>query len=235
MNQQREVIYGQRRKILLEDDLSQNVKDMILRTVKNTVDIYAPKEVYPEDWNMAALIANAEEFYAPAGELKDEELARFSRDELAEHLEKTALEHYSAREAEIGTDILRDLEKIVMLRVVDDKWMDHLDAMDMLREGIGLRAYGQKDPLVEYKVEAYDMFQAMTEAIQDDIVRYMYRVNVIAQPKVSDHLKHAQEVYAGDGEPSKKTPVQKKEDVGRNQLCPCGSGKKYKQCCGKNL
>jgi preprotein translocase subunit SecA len=233
MNQQREVIYAQRRKILLEDDLRQNVVDMILRAVKNTVDIYAPKEILPEDWNLSALIANAEEFYAPPGGLGEEGLAKLSRDELAECLEDVALRHYAERETQIGGETMRELEKIVMLRVVDDKWMDHLDAMDMLREGIGLRAYGQKDPLIEYKVEAYDMFQAMTDSIQDDVVRYMFRVSVVAQPKVSDHLKNAQAVYAGDEAPPKKKPARKVEEIGRNQLCPCGSGKKYKQCCGR--
>ncbi len=235
MNQQREVIYAQRRKILLENDLKQNVIDMIGRLVKHTMNMHAPKEVYPEEWNLAALIAYAEEFYAPDGALVEEELVKLSREELEELLQKTALEHYAVREADIGAQTMRELEKVVMLRVVDDKWMEHLDAMDMLREGIGLRAYGQKDPLVEYKVEAYDMFQAMIEAMQDDIVRYMYRVSIVAKPEVSDHLQHAQAVHAGDSvEPPKKQPLVKKEDIGRNEPCPCGSGKKYKQCCGRN-
>ena len=109
--------------------------------------------------------------------------------------------------------------------------MEHLDAMDMLREGVGLRAYGQKDPLVEYKFEAYDMFQAMIDAIQDDVVRYIYRVNVITQPKVEDRLENAS---TNAGDEGTKQPVVKKEEPGRNDPCPCGSGKKYKNCCGKD-
>ena len=140
MNQQREVIYSQRRKILLEKDLRQNVLDMITRAVKNTVDIYAPKEILPEDWNLSAVIANAEEFYAPPGALSEKELSLLSRDELADYLEDIALKHYAERETQIGEEPMRELEKIVMMRVVDDKLMDHLDAMDMLREGICLRA-----------------------------------------------------------------------------------------------
>ena len=233
MNQQREVIYAQRKKILLEDDLRENVIDMIERSVKNTMDIFAPKELYPEDWNMVALIDNAEDFYAPNGGLDENELKNMSREEIEEFLHDFAIKGYEAREAEMGAATMRELEKIIMLRVVDNKWMEHLDAMDMLREGIGLRAYGQKDPLIEYKVEAYDMFQAMTDSIQDDIVRYMYRVSIVAQPQAEDHLKHAQAVHSGSDEPQKKKPVVKKEEIGRNDPCPCGSSKKYKQCCGR--
>ncbi len=235
MNQQREVIYGQRRKILLENDLKENIREMIGRLVKNTMAMFAPKEVYPEEWNLPALIAYAEEFYAPDGKLTEEELSKLSRDELEELLEQTAFGYYAEREDGMGSETMRDLEKVVMLRVVDDKWMEHLDAMDMLREGIGLRAYGQKDPLIEYKVEAYDMFQAMIGAMQDDIVRYMYRVSVVARPAVEDHLQHAQAVHAGDSPESvKRQPIVKKGEIGRNEPCPCGSGKKYKQCCGRN-
>lgn len=114
--------------------------------------------------------------------------------------------------------------------------MEHLDAMDALREGIGLRAYGQRDPLVEYKFEAYDMFEAMKEAIVDDVVRYMYRVNVVTQPAVEDHLSHASVNNPNvDGtDEQAKEPVRAEHAVGRNDPCPCGSGKKYKNCCGKN-
>lgn len=234
MNQQREVIYAQRKKILLEEDLRHNIIDMVERSVKNTMAIFAPKELYPEDWNMEALIAYAEEFYAPNGGLDAEKLKNMSREEVEEFLHDFAIKGYEAREADMGAPTLRELEKIIMLRVVDNKWMEHLDSMDMLREGIGLRAYGQKDPLIEYKVEAYDMFQAMTDSIQDDVVKYMYRVSIVGQPQAQDHLKNAQAVHSGDEpEAPKKKPVVKKDEIGRNEPCPCGSGKKYKQCCGR--
>jgi len=130
---------------------------------------------------------------------------------------------------------MRELEKVVMLKVVDGKWMEHLDHMDMLREGINLRAYGQRNPLIEYKIEAYDVFQEMIDTIQQDIAKLMFRVNIVAQqPQPEDHLKNAKE-SRGEEEPeaeTKQKPVVNKEHVGRNDLCPCGSGKKYKNCCG---
>ena len=191
MNEQREVIYDQRRKILEKADLKETVLSMADHIVDRSMDMYAPKEAYSEDWDIPALIKYAEEFYAPAGRLKADELANMSREELEEYLHKVAHDYYNEREAAITAPIMRELENLVMLKVVDTHWMEHLDAMDALREGIGLRAYGQRDPLVEYKFEAYDMFEAMKEAIVDDVVRYMYRVNVVTQPTVEDHLSQA--------------------------------------------
>ena len=236
MNQQREVIYDQRRKILEKADLKSTVLDMASHIVDRSIDMYAPKEAYSEDWDIQSLIKYAEEFYAPQGMLKEETLAEMSREELEEYLHKVAVDNYNAREAKNGPEIMRELENLVMLKVVDSHWMEHLDAMDALREGIGLRAYGQRDPLVEYKFEAYDMFEAMKEAIVDDVVRYMYRVNVVTQPAVEDHLSHASVNNPNvDGtDEQAKEPVRAEHAVGRNDPCPCGSGKKYKNCCGKN-
>ena len=191
MNEQREVIYDQRRKILEKADLKETVLGMADHIVDRTMDMYAPKEAYSEDWDIPSLIKYAEEFYAPQGSLKADELANMSREELEEHLHSLAHSYYDEREAAITAPIMRELENLVMLKVVDTHWMEHLDAMDALREGIGLRAYGQRDPLVEYKFEAYDMFEGMKEAIVDDVVRYMYRVNVVTQPTVEDHLSNA--------------------------------------------
>lgn len=191
MNEQREVIYDQRRKILEKADLKETVLGMADHIVDRTMDMYAPKEAYSEDWDVPAMIKYAEEFYAPLGRLKADELSNMSREELEESLHKLAHTYYDEREAVITAPIMRELENLVMLKVVDTHWMEHLDAMDALREGIGLRAYGQRDPLVEYKFEAYDMFEAMKEAIVDDVVRYMYRVNVVTQPTVEDHLSEA--------------------------------------------
>ena len=182
MNQQREVIYEQRRKILHQEDLRGNIQEMIEKVVDRTMAMYAPQEVYSEDWDLQALIAYAEEFYAPKGLLTVDYLQNLSREELAEHLQNVADKHYADREAAIGSEFMRELENLVMLKVVDNHWMEHLDAMDLLREGVGLRAYGQKDPLVEYKFEAFDMFEAMIEEIQDDVVRYIYHVNVVTEP-----------------------------------------------------
>ncbi|MCB7082499.1 preprotein translocase subunit SecA [Acidaminococcus intestini] len=236
MNQQREVIYDQRRQILEKADLKETVLDMASHIVDRSMDMYAPKEAYSEDWDVKSLISYAEEFYAPAGFLKEEKLQEMSRDELETFLHKVAVDYYNAREENNTAPIMRELENLVMLKVVDSHWMEHLDAMDALREGIGLRAYGQRDPLVEYKFEAYEMFEAMKEAIVDDVVRYMYRVNVVTQPVVEDHLNEASTNNPNvDGSTeTPKEPVRNDSTVGRNDPCPCGSGKKYKNCCGKN-
>lgn len=229
MNQQREVIYGQRRQILMGEDMKENIFHMTTKIIDRAMDIYADEKVYPEEWDLKALIEYCEGFFATPGSLKLEHLQTLSRDELRDELIKTAEDHYSAREAAFGADNMRELEKVVMLKVVDAKWMDHLDAMDMLREGIGLRAYGQKDPLIEYKIEAYDIFQQMIENIQDDIVRYIYHVNIVTQPE--DHLQHS---HANrEEEAAAREPIHKDHVVGRNEFCPCGSGKKFKKCCGK--
>ena len=236
MNQQREVIYDQRRQILEKADLKETVLDMASHIVDRSMDMYAPKEAYSEDWDVKSLISYAEEFYAPAGFLKEEKLQEMSRDELETFLHKVAVDYYNAHEENNTAPIMRELENLVMLKVVDSHWMEHLDAMDALREGIGLRAYGQRDPLVEYKFEAYEMFEAMKEAIVDDVVRYMYRVNVVTQPVVEDHLSEASTNNPNvDGSTeTPKEPVRNDSTVGRNDPCPCGSGKKYKNCCGKN-
>ena len=236
MNQQREVIYDQRRQILEKADLKETVLDMASHIVDRSMDMYAPKEAYSEDWDVKSLISYAEEFYAPAGFLKEEKLQEMSRDELETFLHKVAVDYYNAREENNTAPIMRELENLVMLKVVDSHWMEHLDAMDALREGIGLRAYGQRDPLVEYKFEAYEMFEAMKEAIVDDVVRYMYRVNVVTQPVVEDHLSEASTNNPNvDGSTeTPKEPVRNDSTVGRNDPCPWGSGKKYKNCCGKN-
>lgn len=228
MNQQREVIYSQRRQVLLGENLREAILPMVEKIADRSMELYADEKVYPEDWDLAGLITFCEEYFAPEGALTVEELSKLSREELHEVLIETAHHAYDGRENLFGSDNMRELEKVVMLKVVDAKWMDHLDAMENLRQGIGLRAYGQKNPLIEYKIEAYDMFQQMIESIQEDVVRYMFRVNIITQPQ--DHLQQAQTSH-GD-EAAAKEPVQA-DHIGRNELCPCGSGKKYKRCCGK--
>ena len=238
MNQQREVIYAERRKILRGEDLKENIFFMLDKIIESEMDQYANAKLYPEEWTLDGLIEDAEKIYAPEGKLKKEELEAMSRDELEETLRKTAHEAYAAREQLFGEENMRELEKVVMLRVVDQKWMDHLDHMDMLREGINLRAYGQRNPLVEYKIEALDMFEAMEAAIQTDIAKLMYRVSIVTQEQqqLQDRLQTAR---ASHGEESsaaetKKKPQRNKSDIGRNDPCPCGSGKKYKNCCGRN-
>ncbi len=276
MNQQREVMYGERRKILFGENLRENIMGMVKHIIRAEMDQYANAQLYPEEWQIDGLIEDAEKIYAPQGRLKKEELAAMSRDELQECLEKLAEEGYHNRELLFGEENMRELEKVVMLRVVDKKWMEHLDHMDMLRDGINLRAYGQRNPLVEYKIEALDMFEEMEADIQDQIASLMYHVSIITpeqqqeaaakqaaaqQPdaqeapaseqdkakmeaiikkqksQLQDHLQNAQASHGDEVSAAevKKKPVTKDgKKVGRNDPCPCGSGKKYKNCCGKD-
>lgn len=230
MNQQREVIYGQRRQILTEENMRENIFHMIEKLLTRGMELFANEKVYPEEWNYAGLIEYCTEYFVSVGDLTQQHLETLSRVELQEALLQAAHAAYDAKEAAIGVENMRELEKVIMLRVVDGKWMEHLDAMDMLREGIGLRAYGQRDPLIEYKIEAYDMFQQMIDLIQEDMVKYMFRVNIVIQPE--DRLQQAHAIHEGDLDQEPPRPVHNKEQVGRNDLCPCGSGKKYKKCCG---
>lgn len=226
MNKQREVIYEQRRRVLTGENLKENVIDMIHQVVERTITSFSGGSPHPEEWDLAALLESAQLFWPNHG-LNEEDLKVLSKDEILPMLEEGSLKFYEQREADLGPDTMRELERMVILKVVDMKWMDHLDAMDQLRQGIGLRAYGQKDPLVEYKFEAYDMFNEMIAEIQTDVVRYLLRVNVVEAPQ---ERKNVVENRSGDEGP--KTPVRREKKVGRNDPCPCGSGKKYKKCCG---
>ncbi|HAF31477.1 MAG TPA: preprotein translocase subunit SecA [Anaerovibrio sp.] len=244
MNQQREVIYKERKQVLKGEDLKAHIMHMIGQIIESEMDQYANAKLYPEQWTLGDLIKDAEQIYAPAGRLKLEELEEMSRDEVQETLMNLATEAYELREKMFGETNMRELERIVMLRVIDNHWMEHLDDMDMLREGIGLLSYGQRNPLVEYKIKGHDMFQSMIDAIQTDIATMMYRVNIITpeqqramEEQAKQRLAQAKSSHSsaeGDQEPAKKQPVVKGEKIGRNDPCPCGSGKKYKNCCGRD-
>ncbi|BAF60934.1 preprotein translocase subunit SecA [Pelotomaculum thermopropionicum SI] len=230
MNQQRELIYRQRRQVLTGENLKENVLEMIGTCVERAVNTYAPEGVHPEEWDLKGLLEHAEHLFLPGHGLTAGDLAGMSRRELQEFLTERSRAAYDAREQELGADTMREIERVIMLRIVDEKWMDHLDAMDQLREGIGLRAYGQKDPLVEYKFEGYEMFQNMIASIQDDVVRYIFRVNVVQPQQQRQSRRVVENRYAEEGP---KQPARRENKVGRNDPCPCGSGRKYKKCCGR--
>ena len=241
MNQQREVIYGERRKVLLGDNLREHILGMLGGIIEAQMNQYANEKLYPEEWSLENLITDAEGIYAPKGRMKLEELEDMSRDELQDFLTQVAEESYTQREQLFGEDNMRELEKIIMLRVVDNRWMEHLDRMDMLREGIGLLAYGQRQPLVEYKIRGHEMFNQMIVSIQNDIASLIFRVNIITREQQEamerenqQRMAAAKANHGDDFQENVKQPVKNGEKIGRNDPCPCGSGKKYKNCCGKN-
>lgn len=229
MNQQREVIYGQRRAVLMGENLRDNIMDMLEKAVKGSISMFSGESTFSEEWDLSAMADYIESFYLPGIHLKKEELSELSVGEIEEILLEKAKELYENREEQFGSELMREIERAVMLQIVDSKWMDHLDSMDMLREGIGLRAYGQKNPLVEYKREGFEMFQAMIDSIQDDIIRYVMRVTPQVREEVAEQPRNVTE-NRYEGEPCQ--PVHTGEQIGRNDLCSCGSGLKYKKCCG---
>ena len=195
MNQQREVLYEQRRRILRNESLRDTINEMIDKLVTEAVDAYADEKLYPEEWDYEGLHKHLSQYFLTSELMSTEEMEEYTRQELDERLHEIAHSEYQDRVDLLGEAMFSQLEKAIMLRVVDSKWMEHLDNMDMLREGIGLRAYGQKNPLVEYKFEAYDMFQHMIESIQDETIMALYKIRAqliqeIEQPV--DHLEGAQ-------------------------------------------
>ena len=234
MNQQRTIIYDQRNQVLEGENLKSSIMKMVDDTIKNACSLYVGGED-PEAWNLEGLrgyfcdwLCSREDFkYSP------DELKSVSRDSIENDLLKRAHDKYEQREEEFGSDIMRELERMVLLRSVDTHWMDHIDAMDELRDGMRLRAYAQHDPVQEYRNEGFDMFNAMTESICEETTKMMLTLQV--KKKEDVERKQVAKVTgesSSDGTVSKTVVKTKSQKIGRNDPCPCGSGKKYKKCCG---
>ena len=228
-NEQREIIYKERRRVLDGENMRDSVYKMIADFVDNTVDMCISDEQDREDWNLTEL----DTLLLPVIPLPKVELPdHLKKNQLKQLLKEQATKLYESKEAEFPEpEQLRELERVIMLKVVDRKWMDHIDDMEQLRQGIGLQAYGQKDPLVEYKMHAYEMFNAMTASIQEDTLRLLYHVRVEQKAEREEVAKvtGTNKDESGPKEPKKRM----EEKVYPNDPCPCGSGKKYKQCCGR--
>jgi preprotein translocase subunit SecA len=229
MNKQREVIYSQRKKVLEGENLKESILGMIEEVISNMVDTYCVEGVHPEEWDLKGLIEYAEDIFLPRNSFRIDNVEEVTREELKQRLVEKALALYESREKELGSDTMREFERVITLKIVDKKWMDHIDAMDQLRQGIGLRAYGQRDPVMEYKFEGYEMFKAMIRSIQEDTVKYLFKAQVQNIPQRHQVVRRVSESQENTG---RKEPV-RNQKVGRNDPCPCGSGKKYKKCCGR--
>ena len=229
MNQQREIIYKQRREILFEDNIRSHVFDMIRPVVERIVEAHCADEDIPEEWNLDAIVDYAHATFLKEGTIKREDLEGREKSGIVEFLMEEVRKLYDEREQQIGEETMREFEKVVVLRAVDSKWMDHIDAMDQMRQGIHLRAYGGTDPLREYQFEGYEMFQRMIEAIQEEVSTYIMKAHVESNLK----REAVAEGQAVDPKAQQsKQPVRRGEKIGRNDPCPCGSGKKYKYCHG---
>ncbi|HKM43655.1 MAG TPA: preprotein translocase subunit SecA [Limnochordia bacterium] len=233
MNQQREVIYGQRRGVLLDENISQQITGMFEPVLKRLVNRYADEKIIPEEWNIEAIRQNYSEIVEKALPLTDQEIGDLSPGEIVQKLETFAEEAYAERTAEYGADLQRKIEKIVLLQITDQKWMNHLSDMDDLREGIGLRALAQRDPLLEYRLEAYEMFQEMVNSIQEDTITMLFKVRLAEERSYSQPKDRLAGARTNQGEGAVQKPRRVDQKVGRNDPCPCGSGKKYKKCHGR--
>ncbi len=232
MSQQRMTIYSQRGKVLDGDDISESIKSMITESIQENIDMYCQGDI-AENWNVTGL----REHYAGVLTTPDdlvyttEELNELKKTDITEMLTDRAFAIYAAKEAEYGAETMRELERVILLKNVDTKWEDHIDAMDELKQGIYLRSMGQKDPVVEYRFEGFAMFDEMIASIREDTVRMILTARLNQQHQPPQRVRVLQPVAENAGA---KTPVRKTaaEKVGRNDPCPCGSGKKYKKCCG---
>jgi preprotein translocase subunit SecA len=232
MNTQRQVIYEERHKLLSGEDFKDQALRMVEEVVRRTAQRLAPEEVFNEEWDLDLVLAGLNEVF-PTTITRDELEEMVNAIELEERAVEDALERYEEKEEALGSQTMRELERLVLLNITDTKWREHLYEMDYLQEGIHLRAYAQKDPLTEYQREAYVMFEELTDAIQDDFVRYIYRVELVRQDEPG--RPRPQRVRTSSNEDEAQpgaSPQAVSGKVPRNAPCPCGSGKKYKKCHG---
>ena len=245
MEYQRKVIYEQRRMVLESKDIKKYILEMVKDTVENILKNYTNKEIYPEEWDWSGLKEHIDQIFSFSLAIPKEEIPKLSISKLQDILNEKAFKIYELRENEFTSPLMRQIETMIVLRVVDREWKDNLRRLDELKQGIGLRAYGQKDPLMEYHFEAHNMFQDMVNSIKEEVVKFIYKVRIkkeeprgISQvrrerpaPMVSNSIKNPSFIKR---EKLQEEGREKKEKIGRNDPCPCGSGLKYKYCCGKN-
>lgn len=236
MNRQREIIYGQRGKVLNNDNLAESIKNMTAELIDSMVDVYLVEDGDRDTWNKEGL----KEYFSrwlcreDVFNFDNAEVMALSKDDFKDKLKALALEKYKKREEEFGEEFMREMERVILLRMVDSKWMDHIDAMSELKQGIYLRSFAQRDPVVEYRLEGFEMFDEMVNSIREDTVKTLFTFQLRKdneQPKRKQVADVSAASFGGDGT-VKKTPIRKEAKVGRNDPCPCGSGKKYKKCCG---
>ncbi|HDP36545.1 MAG TPA: preprotein translocase subunit SecA [Candidatus Atribacteria bacterium] len=246
MEYQRKVIYEQRRMVLESKDVKEHILEMAKDTIENILKNYTNKEIYPEEWDWSGLKDHFMQIFSISLVIPKEEIPKLSIPKLQDFLTEKAFEIYELREKEFTPPLMRQIERMIVLRVVDREWKDNLRRLDELKQGIGLRAYGQKDPLMEYHFEAHNMFQEMINSIKEEVVKFIYKVRLKKEesqgvrqarretptPIVSSQIKKSPFVKRKGLE---EEAGQKKKKIGRNDPCPCGSGLKYKHCCGKNI
>lgn len=236
MREQRDVIYEQRMEVLESENLRSVVEKMIESTIERTVLSYTPEEEVPEDWNLQGIVDYVNANVLDEQEITEKEIKGLEPEEITEFIWEKVQVEYDKREKEFTSERMREFEKVILLRTVDTKWMNHIDQMDQLRQGIHLRAYGQNDPLREYKFEGFQMFEEMVASIEEEVTRYVMNAQIetnLERKQVAEGKAVHRSSNEADEKKKRKTPFRKESTIGRNDPCPCGSGKKYKQCHGK--
>ena len=235
MNKQREIIYGQRKQVLDGRNLKDTIFGMIRSGISNQVTLHSGEHGKLDEDGVREILGSLEGMYFPRGMVAETpaELAAMGEDELTELFFNAAVTTYERKEEAVTSPIMRELERVVLLRVVDEYWMDHIDAMQELRQGIRLRAYAQVNPIDAYKKESLEMFEEMISAIQDETVRRIFSARIKSEAEVKRERVAEGIVATTAGDGSVKKQPRKVQKIGRNDPCPCGSGKKYKQCCGR--
>ena len=238
MNKQREIIYAQRSKVLDGEDIHESILDMIRDNITETVNTYLPDTEIHDNWNIDGLRDHFMGFLTTEEDLRYKdlnELALVEKKDIIDGLVNKALDIYAEKDKLFGEEMMREVERVILLKNVDRYWMDHIDNMDELKKGIYLRSYGQRDPVVEYRMEGFEMFDAMVASIREDTVRMLLTIQIRTQeePKREQVAKPTVAAHGESDRSIRKEPVHVKK-VGRNDPCPCGSGKKYKKCCGAN-
>lgn len=232
LREQREIIYRQRFQVLDSENLRDIVEKMIQSVIERVVRMHTPDEDMPEEWNVQAIVDYVQANLLPEGDVTVNDLRGKDPEEMIEFIWNKVRTRYDEKESRIPAEQMREFERVIVLRAVDMKWMEHIDAMEQLRQGIHLRAYGQIDPLREYQMEGYAMFEAMIASIEEEVARYIMKAEIESNLERQEVAK-GEAVHPKEGEEVKRKPVKKAVEVGRNDPCPCGSGKKYKHCCGR--
>ncbi len=246
MNKQREVIYRQRRELLAGEDISPVIQDMTADIIEQVVTEFASDRTASEDWEWEGFDERMMEYFHITPKWSDEERSGMDRKSFREKLQRTVEVHYASQEAHNGSDVQRHMERVILLQMVDTHWKDHLLSMDHLKQGIGLRGYGQKNPLDEYKKEGFNLFLSMVETVKQQTIANLMRIKVVHEDDVARLEEERRERErreleqatlnkgaAGEDAPGAKPEKREGDKIGRNALCPCGSGKKHKKCCGK--
>ena len=235
-NEQREIIYAQRKEVLLGADLKDKILNMVKAVITRCVDSVCLNDDDPTEWDMTEFNELIRPYFGFEDMfiLSDEDIHTITKEKLVERVYNDAIVKYDAKENEYGSEMMRELERVITLKVVDTKWMAHIDDMDQMRQGIMLRALAQRDPLIEYQFVSYDMFEELSNNIQNDIVKTLFHIQIVTPEQSLEREQVAQPTSTNmDESAGGNTKVRKEPKVGRNDPCPCGSGKKYKQCCGR--